>query len=73
MFSGDEREVMIRTCLEDKEWARNVRWITGLLVDFAQRKAPDPDPRGTTISDFEYKIRMAHATAAWPRMWILSS
>ena len=62
VFSGDEREVLIRECLKDKEWAENVQveQFTGLLVDFAQEKNAQTLVRGVRqISDFEYEFRMA--------------
>ncbi|MDR8394182.1 pantetheine-phosphate adenylyltransferase [Aliifodinibius sp. S!AR15-10] len=62
VFSGDEREKMIKTCLEDEEWAENVQieQFTGLLVDFAREKGAQTLVRGVRqISDFEYEFRMA--------------
>lgn len=62
IFSGDEREKLIRQCLEGKAWAENVQLeqFTGLLVDFARRKNAQTLIRGVRqISDFEYEFRMA--------------
>lgn len=62
VFSGDEREVLLRECLNDKEWASRVeiQQFTGLLVDFAKEKDAQTLIRGVRqISDFEYEFRMA--------------
>lgn len=62
VFTGDEREQLIRKCLEGKEWAENVQveQFTGLLVDFAREKGAQTLVRGVRqISDFEYEFRMA--------------
>lgn len=62
VFTGDEREKLIRECLKGKEWAENVEieQFTGLLVDFAKRKNAKTLIRGVRqISDFEYEFRMA--------------
>jgi len=62
VFTGDEREKLIRECLEGKEWAENVEieQFTGLLVDFAKKKNAKTLIRGVRqISDFEYEFRMA--------------
>lgn len=62
IFTGDEREELIRRCLEGKQWAENVQieQFTGLLVDFAKRKKAQTLIRGVRqISDFEYEFRMA--------------
>lgn len=62
VFSGDEREVLIRECLNGKEWASRVeiQQFTGLLVDFAKEKNAQTLIRGVRqISDFEYEFRMA--------------
>lgn len=62
VFTGDEREDLIRKCLEGKEWADNVEieQFTGLLVDFAKHKNAKTLIRGVRqISDFEYEFRMA--------------
>ncbi len=62
VFSGEQREQLIRTCLEEKEWAEKVQveQFTGLLVDFAKKKGAQTLIRGVRqISDFEYEFRMA--------------
>lgn len=62
VFSGDEREALLRQCLEGKEWAKQVEveQFTGLLVDFAKKKNAQTLVRGVRqISDFEYEFRMA--------------
>lgn len=62
VFTGDEREKLIRACLDGKEWAENVEieQFTGLLVDFAKKKKAKTLVRGVRqISDFEYEFRMA--------------
>lgn len=62
VFSGDEREQLLRKCLEDKDWAERVEveQFTGLLVDFAKKKHAQTLVRGVRqISDFEYEFRMA--------------
>ncbi|MCW9708732.1 pantetheine-phosphate adenylyltransferase [Fodinibius salsisoli] len=62
VFTGDEREALIRTCVEGKEWAERVeiQQFTGLLVDFAKEKNAQTLVRGVRqISDFEYEFRMA--------------
>ncbi|WP_138431996.1 pantetheine-phosphate adenylyltransferase [Fodinibius saliphilus] len=62
VFSGDEREALIKTCLADKEWAKRVeiQQFTGLLVDFAKEKDAQTLVRGVRqVSDFEYEFRMA--------------
>ena len=62
VFSGDEREALIRKCLEGRSWAGNVKieQFTGLLVDFARQKKAQTLIRGVRqISDFEYEFRMA--------------
>ncbi|MFH5882849.1 pantetheine-phosphate adenylyltransferase [Halalkalibaculum sp. DA3122] len=62
VFSGDQREALIRKCLEGKEWAGHVQveQFTGLLVDFAREKGAQTLVRGVRqISDFEYEFRMA--------------
>ena len=62
VFTGDEREALMRKCLEGKEWADRVEieQFTGLLVDFAKRKNAQTLVRGVRqISDFEYEFRMA--------------
>lgn len=62
VFTGEEREELIRTCLKGKPWADNVdiEQFTGLLVDFAKQKGAQTLIRGVRqISDFEYEFRMA--------------
>lgn len=62
VFSGDERVNLIKECIKDKEWAKNVEvnQFTGLLVDHAQDMNADTLVRGVRqISDFEYEFRMA--------------
>lgn len=62
VFTGDEREALLRTCLEDKSWADRVEveQFRGLLVDFAKQKNAKTLIRGVRqISDFEYEFRMA--------------
>lgn len=62
VFSGDERVQLIKECIKDKSWAKNVEvnQFTGLLVDHAQDMKADTLVRGVRqISDFEYEFRMA--------------
>lgn len=62
VFTGDEREALLRKCLEGKKWAKKVEveQFTGLLVDFAKKKNAQTLVRGVRqISDFEYEFRMA--------------
>lgn len=62
VFSGDEREALIKECLQDKEWAKRVeiQQFTGLLVDFAKERDAQTLVRGVRqVSDFEYEFRMA--------------
>lgn len=62
VFSGDEREALIKECLKEKEWASRVeiQQFTGLLVDFAKEKNAQTLVRGVRqVSDFEYEFRMA--------------
>lgn len=62
VFSGDEREELIRRCLEGKDWAGRVevQQFTGLLVDFAKSCNATTLVRGVRqVSDFEYEFRMA--------------
>lgn len=62
VFSGDEREALIKECLKGKNWADKVEieQFTGLLVDFAKSKNAKTLVRGVRqISDFEYEFRMA--------------
>ncbi|PAU95148.1 pantetheine-phosphate adenylyltransferase [Aliifodinibius salipaludis] len=62
VFSGDEREALIKECLTDKPWAERVeiQQFTGLLVDFAKERDAQTLVRGVRqVSDFEYEFRMA--------------
>src|SRR5699024_3104491 len=62
VFTGDEREALLKKCLKGKEWAENVEveQFSGLLVDFAKKKKAQTLIRGVRqISDFEYEFRMA--------------
>ena len=62
VFTGDEREALIRECIEGKEWADNVEinQFTGLLVNHAKKLNANTLIRGVRqISDFEYEFRMA--------------
>lgn len=62
VFTGDERVKLIEECLNDKEWAANIKvhQFTGLLVDHAKSVNADTLVRGVRqISDFEYEFRMA--------------
>lgn len=62
VFTGDEREALIRECISDKDWAKNIEvdQFTGLLVNHAQKLKAKTLVRGVRqISDFEYEFRMA--------------
>lgn len=62
VFSGDEREELLKKCITGKEWANRVETeqFSGLLVDFAKAKKAQTLIRGVRqISDFEYEFRMA--------------
>ncbi len=62
VFTGDERVALIRECLKDKDWAKNVEvdQFTGLLVHHAKKRRAKTLVRGVRqISDFEYEFRMA--------------
>lgn len=62
VFTGDEREVLLKKCIKGKEWAGRVEveQFSGLLVDFAKQKKAKTLIRGVRqISDFEYEFRMA--------------
>lgn len=62
VFTGDEREALIRECIDDKKWAKNVEinQFTGLLVNHAKKLNANTLIRGVRqISDFEYEFRMA--------------
>lgn len=62
VFTGNEREALIKECLKSKSWAKSVevQQFTGLLVDFAKQQNAQTLVRGVRqISDFEYEFRMA--------------
>ena len=62
VFSGDEREELLKQCLQGKPWADKVEieQFSGLLVNFAKQKNAQTLIRGVRqISDFEYEFRMA--------------
>lgn len=62
VFTGDEREALIKECLTGKKWAKRVeiQQFTGLLVDFAKERDAQTLVRGVRqVSDFEYEFRMA--------------
>lgn len=62
IFSGDERVNLIKECLKDKDWGKNVEvdQFTGLLVNHAKKVKANTLIRGVRqISDFEYEFRMA--------------
>lgn len=62
VFSGDERVELIKECISEKKWSKNIEvtQFTGLLVDYAQKVKADTLVRGVRqISDFEYEFRMA--------------
>ena len=62
VFSGDERVALIKECLLDKPWAKNIEvdQFTGLLVKHAKKVKAKTLVRGVRqISDFEYEFRMA--------------
>ena len=62
VFSGDERVELIKTCISNKTWGKNieVKQFTGLLVDHAKKMSANTLVRGVRqISDFEYEFRMA--------------
>lgn len=62
VFTGDEREALIRECINGKKWAENVEinQFTGLLVNHAKKLNANTLIRGVRqISDFEYEFRMA--------------
>jgi pantetheine-phosphate adenylyltransferase len=62
VFSGGEREELLRKCIGGKIWAENVQveQFSGLLVNFAKQKKAKTLIRGVRqISDFEYEFRMA--------------
>jgi pantetheine-phosphate adenylyltransferase len=62
VFTGDEREALLKKCLQGKAWADKVEieQFSGLLVNFAKQKKAQTLIRGVRqISDFEYEFRMA--------------
>ena len=62
VFTGDERVALIKECVQDKPWAKNieVEQFTGLLVNHAKKLKANTLVRGVRqISDFEYEFRMA--------------
>jgi len=62
LFTGQEREDLIREAINHKTWAKNVEveQFTGLLIDFAEEKNATVLLRGVRqISDFEYEFQMA--------------
>ena len=62
LFTGQEREDLIREAIEKKPWSDKVEveQFTGLLIDFAEEKSATVLLRGVRqISDFEYEFQMA--------------
>lgn len=62
LFSGQEREDLIRESISEKPWRDKVEveQFTGLLIDFAEDKNATVLLRGVRqISDFEYEFQMA--------------
>lgn len=62
LFTGSEREKLIREAIVEKEWSKSVdvEQFTGLLIDFAKEKNATVLLRGVRqISDFEYEFQMA--------------
>jgi pantetheine-phosphate adenylyltransferase len=62
LFTGQEREDLIRESIQDKPWQDRVEveQFTGLLIDFAEEKNATVLLRGVRqISDFEYEFQMA--------------
>lgn len=62
VFTGDEREQLIREYLDGRDWSRTVeiQQFSGLLVDFAKKQKANTLIRGVRqVSDFEYEFRMA--------------
>lgn len=62
LFTGSEREDLIREAINKKTWSDKVQveQFTGLLVDFAEEKDATVLLRGVRqISDFEYEFQMA--------------
>ena len=62
LFTGQEREDLIREAISSKPWSDKVEveQFTGLLIDFAEEKNATVLLRGVRqISDFEYEFQMA--------------
>jgi len=62
VFTGPERVNLIKECIRDKPWKKNIEieQFTGLLIDYAKKKNVTVLLRGVRqISDFEYEFRMA--------------
>lgn len=62
LFTGSEREKLIREAINEKAWSKavEVEQFTGLLIDFAEEKNATVLLRGVRqISDFEYEFQMA--------------
>lgn len=62
LFTGQEREDLIREAISQKPWRDKVEveQFTGLLIDFAEEKNATVLLRGVRqISDFEYEFQMA--------------
>lgn len=62
IFSPEERESLIKECIQEKPWADKVEvdQFTGLLVNHARKLGVKTLVRGVRqISDFEYEFRMA--------------
>ena len=62
LFTGQEREDLIREAIDKKPWSDKVEveQFTGLLIDFAEEKSATVLLRGVRqISDFEYEFQMA--------------
>jgi len=62
LFTGQEREDLIREAIQNKPWRDSVEveQFTGLLIDFAEEKNATVLLRGVRqISDFEYEFQMA--------------
>jgi len=62
LFTGQEREDLIREAIDKKPWSDKVEveQFTGLLIDFAEEKSATVLLRGVRqISDFEYEFQRA--------------
>lgn len=62
LFTGSEREKLIREAIAKKTWSKavEIEQFTGLLIDFAEEKNATVLLRGVRqISDFEYEFQMA--------------